>query len=84
MSLHADRKANSITLKAYPLTPAAGASFGYIIGVLFALSVNLLLFFADAARLDSSGAANGPVKGDIKTRKRKEGGQTEKSLMKEE
>jgi hypothetical protein len=83
-SVHTDRKANSVTLKAYPLTPAAGASLGYIIGVLLALGVNLLFFFADADRLDSSGAANGPVKGGIKSRKRKEGGQTKKSLTKEE
>jgi hypothetical protein len=49
---------------------------------LLALGVNLLFFFADADRLD--GAANGPVKGGIKSRKRKEGGQTKKSLTKEE
>jgi hypothetical protein len=79
-SVHTDRKANSVTLKAYPLTPAAGASLGYIIGVLLALGVNLLFFFADADRLDSSG----PVKGGIKSKKRKEGGQTKKSLTKEE
>jgi hypothetical protein len=82
--VHTDRKANSVTLKAYPLTPAAGASLGYITGILLALGVNLLFFFADADRLDSSGAANGPVKGGIKSRKRKEGGQTKKSLTKEE
>jgi len=80
--LCADRKANSVALKAYPLTPAAGASLGYIIGALLALGVNLLLFFADADRLDSSGAANGPVKGGVK-RKRKEG-QIMKSSTKEE
>ena len=83
-SLNADRKANSITLKAYPLTPAAGASLGYIIGALLALGVNLLFFFADTDRLDSSGTANVPVKGGVKSKKRKEGGQTKKSLTKEE
>jgi hypothetical protein len=71
-------------LKAYPLTPAVGASLGYIIGALLALGANLLFFFADADRLDSSGAANVPVKGGIKSRKRKEGKQTKKSLSKEE
>jgi hypothetical protein len=83
-SLYANRKANSVTLKAYPLTPAAGASLGYIIGALLALGVNLLFFFADADRLDSSGAANGPAKGGVKNRKRKEGRQTTKSLTKDE
>ena len=82
--LHSDRKANSVALKAYPLTPAAGASLGYIIGALLALGVNLLFFFADADRLDSSGATNEPVKGVVKSRKRKEGGQTKKSPTKEE
>ncbi|KAF8495530.1 GPI biosynthesis protein family Pig-F-domain-containing protein [Russula emetica] len=70
--------------QAYPLTPAAGASLGYIIGALLALGVNILFFFADADRLDSSRAANVPVKGGIKSRKRKEGGQTKKSSTKEE
>lgn len=83
-SLHTDRKADPVTLKAYPLTPAAGASLGYIIGTLLALGVNLLFFFADADRLDSSGAANEPVKGGAKSRKRKESRQTKKSLTKEE
>lgn len=83
-SLHSNKKANSVTLKAYPLTPAAGASLGYIIGALLALGVNLLLFFADAGRLESSGAANGPAKGGVKSTKRKEGGQIKKSLTKEE
>ena len=83
-SLHADGKANSVTLKAYPLTPAAGASLGYIIGALLALGVSLLFFFADADRLDLSGTRNGTVKGGIKSRKRKEGGQTKKSFTKEE
>jgi hypothetical protein len=73
-----------VNLKAYPLTPAAGASLGYIISALLALGVNLLFFFADADRLDSSGTANGPVKGGIKSRKRKGGVQTKKSLTKEE
>jgi hypothetical protein len=77
-------KLTGFTLKAYPLTPAAGASVGYIIGALLALVVNILFFFADADRLDSSVAANGPVKGGIKSRKRKEGGQTKKPLTKEE
>ena len=71
-------------MKAYPLTPAAGASLGYIIGALLALGVNLLFFFADADRLESSGAGNGPVKGGIKSRKRKGGRHTKKSLTKEE
>lgn len=79
-----DGKANSVTWKAYPLTPAAGASLGYIIGALLALAVNLLFFFADADRLDLSGPANGPVKGGTKSRKRKGGGQIKKSLTKEE
>ena len=83
-SLHADGKANWVTLKAYPLTPAGGASLGYIIGALLALGVNLLLFFAYADRLDLSETANGTVKGGIKSRKRKEGGKTKKSLTKEE
>lgn len=83
-SLHSNREANSVTLKAYPLTPAAGASLGYIIGTLLALGVNLLFFFADADRLDSSGAATGPAKGGVKSRRRKEGGQIKKSLTKEE
>lgn len=78
------RKLTGFTLKAYPLTPAAGASLGYIIGALLALGVSLLFFFADADRLDSSVAAKGLVKGDNKSRKRKGGGQTKKSLTKEE
>ncbi len=77
-------KLTGFTLKAYPLTPAAGASLGYIIGALLALGMNILLFFADADRLDTSVAANGPAKGSIKSRKRKEGGQIKKSLTKEE
>jgi hypothetical protein len=83
-SPHLDWNIDSVILKAYPLTPAAGASLGYIVGALLALGVNLLFFFADADRLDSSDAPNGPVKGGIKSRKRKEGGQTKKSLTKEE
>jgi len=71
-------------LKAYPLTPAAGASLGYIVGALLALGVNLLFFFADADRSDSSGTADGPVKRGIKNKKHKEGGQTKKMLAKEE
>ncbi|KAH9997006.1 GPI biosynthesis protein family Pig-F-domain-containing protein [Russula vinacea] len=68
--------------QAYPLTPAAGASLGYIIGALLALSVNILLFFADADRIDSSGATSGPVKSGIKNKKRTEGKQTKKLLTK--
>ncbi|KAI9513398.1 GPI biosynthesis protein family Pig-F-domain-containing protein [Russula earlei] len=67
--------------QAYPLTPAAGASLGYIIGALFALGANLLLFFADADRLDSSGPADTTAK---KNRKRKEGGQVKGLLTKED
>jgi hypothetical protein len=70
-------------LKAYPLTPAAGSSLGYIIGALLALGVNVLLFFADADRLDSFGGADGPVKSRTKNKKRKEG-QKGKLLAKEE
>ena len=40
-------------LKAYPLTPTAGASLGYIIGALLTLGMNILLFLVDADRLDS-------------------------------
>jgi len=71
-------------LKAYPLTPAAGASLGYIIGALLALGVNLLFFFADADRLDSSRAANVPVKGGVKLRRCTERGLAKKSSTKEE
>ncbi|KAI0301455.1 GPI biosynthesis protein family Pig-F-domain-containing protein [Russula brevipes] len=69
--------------QAYPLTPAAGASLGYIIGALLALSTNLLLFFADADRLDSSGVAGSTTKSDMKKKRRKEGRQIKKLLTKE-
>lgn len=71
-------------LKAYPLTPAAGASLGYIIGALLALGMNILLFLVDADRLDSSEATGGSVKGGTKNKKRKEGGRIKKSSTKEE
>jgi len=67
--------------QAYPLTPAAGASLGYITGALIALGANLILFFADANRLDSSGAPDGTEK---KNKRRKEGGQVKKFLMKQD
>jgi hypothetical protein len=70
-------------LQAYPLTPAAGASLGYIIGALLALGTNLLLFFADADRLDSSGVAGGTTNSDMKNKRRKEGRQIKKLLTKE-
>jgi len=56
---------------------------GYIIGALLALGTNLLLFFADADRLDSSEATGGLGKNDIK-KKGKEGGQKKKSPTKRE
>ncbi|KAH9035404.1 GPI biosynthesis protein family Pig-F-domain-containing protein [Lactarius hengduanensis] len=64
--------------QAYPLTPAAGASLGYMIGALLAFGVNVILFFADADRLGPSGGAG---KGDLKsTRKDRE---QKKPLVKE-
>jgi len=71
-------------LQAYPLTPAAGASLGYIVGALLALSTNLLLFFADADRLNSSEATQSTAKNQIKNRKRKDGRQVKKLLTKDE
>jgi hypothetical protein len=71
-------------LKAYPLTPTAGASLGYIIGALLALGMNILLFLVDTDRLDSSEATGGPAKGGTKNKKRKEGGRIKKSSTKEE
>jgi hypothetical protein len=71
-------------MQAYPLTPAAGASLGYMTGALLALGTNLLLFFADADRLDPSRATGGLGKNDKKNRKRKEGVPKRKSLAKEE
>ena len=72
-------------MQAYPLTPAVGASLGYMIGALLALGANLLLFFADTdRRLNSSGVAHGTVKDEIKTRKRKGRGQIKNLLTKEE
>ncbi|KAH9963658.1 GPI biosynthesis protein family Pig-F-domain-containing protein [Russula compacta] len=70
--------------QAYPLTPAAGASLGYILGALLALGANVLLFFADADRLDPSVAVGGTAKKGGKNRKRKDGGQIKKLLTKEE
>ncbi|KAN0139383.1 GPI biosynthesis protein family Pig-F domain containing protein [Lactarius tabidus] len=55
--------------QAYPLTPAAGASLGYMAGALLALGVNLVLFFADADRLDPS---RGAGKSDAKSTRRKD------------
>ncbi|KAH9028624.1 GPI biosynthesis protein family Pig-F-domain-containing protein [Lactarius pseudohatsudake] len=55
--------------QAYPLTPAAGASLGYMIGALLAFGVNVVLFFADADRLGPSGGAG---KGDLKSTRRKD------------
>ncbi len=56
-----------------------------MIGALLALGANLLLFFADTdRRLNSSGAAHGTVKDEIKTRKRKGRGQIKNLLTKEE
>jgi hypothetical protein len=46
--------------------------------------VNILLFFADADRIDSSGATSGPVKSGIKNKKRTEGKQTKKLSTKED
>ena len=72
-------------MQAYPLTPAVGASLGYMIGALLGLGANLLLFFADTdRRLNSSGAAHGTVKDEIKARKRKGRGQIKNLLTKEE
>jgi len=71
--------------QAYPLTPAVGASLGYMIGALLALGTNLLLFFADTdRRLNFSGAAHGTAKDEIKTKKRKGRGQIKNLLTKEE
>ncbi|KAI0280732.1 GPI biosynthesis protein family Pig-F-domain-containing protein [Russula brevipes] len=69
--------------QAYPLTPAAGASLGYIIGALLALSTNLLLFFADADRLDSSRVAGSTTNIGMKNKRRKERRQIKKLLTKE-
>jgi hypothetical protein len=69
-------------LQAYPLTPAAGASLGYIVGALLALSTNLVLFFADADRLNSSEATQSTA--EKKNRKRKDKKQIKTLLTKEE
>ncbi|KAH9173918.1 GPI biosynthesis protein family Pig-F-domain-containing protein [Lactarius sanguifluus] len=65
--------------QAYPLTPAAGASLGYMTGALLAFGVNVVLFFADADRLGPSGAG----KGDLKSTRRKDREQ-KKPLVKED
>jgi hypothetical protein len=65
------------------LTPAAGASLGYMIGALLALGVNLLMFFADADRLELSRGAGGPSKGDVKSVRRKDREQ-KKRIVKED
>ncbi|KAI0293643.1 GPI biosynthesis protein family Pig-F-domain-containing protein [Multifurca ochricompacta] len=70
--------------QAYPLTPAAGASLGYITGALLALGANLLFFFAEADRLDSSGTPGSLAKGDTKKKKRKEREQKKKLFTKED
>jgi len=58
--------------QAYPLTPAAGASLGYMAGALLALGVNLLFFFADADRLEPPRGAGGAGKSGVKSTKRKD------------
>jgi len=58
-------------LQAYPPTPAAGASLGYMIGALLALVVNTVLFFADVDTLESS---RGEGKSDVKSTRRKDRG----------
>jgi hypothetical protein len=73
-----------LPVQAYPLSPAAGASLGYITGALLALGMNLLLFFADADRLDLPGATGRLGKDDTKSRKRKEGEPKKKSPAKED
>ncbi|KAI0265295.1 GPI biosynthesis protein family Pig-F-domain-containing protein [Gloeopeniophorella convolvens] len=65
--------------QAYPLTPAAGASLGYMLGALLALVINMVLFFAEADKVGSSEAAN-----DTKGNKRKETGQKKKLPGKDE
>lgn len=68
--------------QAYPLTPAIGASLGYMIGALLAFGVNLLLFFADADRLELSGGAGGAGKGDVNNTRRKD--REQKNLLAKE
>jgi hypothetical protein len=71
-------------MQAYPLTPAAGASLGYITGAFVALGMNLLLFFADADRLELPDETGGLGKNNIRGRKRKEGEPKKKSPAKED
>ena len=52
-------------------------------GALLALGVNLLLYLADADRLDPSRGAGGPDKSDVKSTKRKDREQ-KKRLVKED
>jgi len=77
----ASRKFTFCRSQAYPLTPAAGASLGYIIGALLALGTNLILFFVDADQLGSSGAPDSTAK---KNKGRKGGGQVKKFLTKQD
>jgi len=52
-------------------------------GALLALDVNLLLFFADAGRLEPSCGAGGASKGDVKSTRRK-GQEQKKPLVKKD
>lgn len=45
---------------------------GYMAGALLALSMNLVLFFADADRLEPSRGAGGAGKSEVKSTRRKD------------